>query len=311
LGQPTLGRSVNAGDVVYLFSEGTTGLSQRYKALVQHHGVSPLYFKAVPVSIDIANPGTTDTFIHAVEATGLKPGLVVIDTLSTNFGNQDENDTKAMVAFVRGCDRIRRHFPGSAVLVIHHIGKDAAKGLRGAYALTANVHTVMMLKAIGAAGRLVLSNTKQKDGAKFNEIHVRRVVVELDNDDSSCVIVTVDAPPAAERDGGGAEERNMAKALEVLRGLGSNGATSGEWRKASGWGRTTHDNVRRALLAAGKVTKQDKRYAIVPTLPEPCSERTNGQTAPSPLPMPASIPPSIGRGCGQAEGDINLRTGRG
>jgi len=61
---------------------------------------------------------------------GLPVRMIVIDTLARCFGGNDENDARDMGAFVEGCYEIKRK-AGATVLVVHHSGKDEAKGARG------------------------------------------------------------------------------------------------------------------------------------------------------------------------------------
>ncbi|MGK3687187.1 AAA family ATPase, partial [Escherichia coli] len=42
-------------------------------------------------------------------------------------GGNDENDSRDMGAFIRGCDELKRR-TGATVLVVHHSGKDETKG---------------------------------------------------------------------------------------------------------------------------------------------------------------------------------------
>lgn len=63
--------------------------------------------------------------------------LVVIDTLNRNMAG-DENSTEDMTGFIQVLDKVRIAL-GTYVHVVHHSGKDTARGARGASALTAAV----------------------------------------------------------------------------------------------------------------------------------------------------------------------------
>ena len=66
-------------------------------------------------------------------------------------------------------DRAREAAYGTA-LVIHHAGKDASKGARGASALKANVATEYATEGGGDSGHVKLMRTKRKDGP-VHDVH--------------------------------------------------------------------------------------------------------------------------------------------
>jgi hypothetical protein len=70
--------------------------------------------------------------------------LVVVDTLSRAMAGGNENAPDDMSAFIRNIDRIRQE-TGAHVLIVHHCGKDAAKGARGHSCLRAATDTKIEL----------------------------------------------------------------------------------------------------------------------------------------------------------------------
>lgn len=66
---------------------------------------------------------------HLASQTG-RFGLIVADTLSRIMGNGDENTAPDIADLVRNPDVLRRR-AGSNIMLIHHSGKDAARGARG------------------------------------------------------------------------------------------------------------------------------------------------------------------------------------
>lgn len=88
--------------------------------------------------------------------------LVVIDTLARCFGGNDENDARDMGAFIEGCDVIKQK-TGATVLVVHHSGKDEAKGARGSSSFRAALDAEFNVKREGQGQALILSCTKMKD----------------------------------------------------------------------------------------------------------------------------------------------------
>src|SRR5262249_9075172 len=81
--------------------------------------------------------------------------------LSRTFGGGNENESADMAAFVANIDKLRAQ-TGAAVLVVHHAGKDGARGMRGHSILKAAADTVM--EVTGQEGTRTLKVEKQKDG---------------------------------------------------------------------------------------------------------------------------------------------------
>jgi hypothetical protein len=95
---------------------------------------------------------------------------VQIDTLARAFGGGNENDSQDMGAFIHNAGRLQRKL-NCALMVLHHIGKDATKGLRGHSSLLGAVDTQLELQKLvtddhkeGVAGQGILTISKQKDG---------------------------------------------------------------------------------------------------------------------------------------------------
>jgi archaellum biogenesis ATPase FlaH len=121
------GHKTQQGPVVYIAGEGFSGIGQRVRALEIKHGISAnnFYVSTQPASLtDEENAARV-----AAAARQYKPVLIVVDTLSRNFGGGDENSTRDMNAFVSNLDT---YIKGDAtVLIVHHTGlveKNRARG---------------------------------------------------------------------------------------------------------------------------------------------------------------------------------------
>lgn len=149
--------------VLYLSSEGRMGL--RIRAYEQAHGVNldAVNFLLMETGLDLSNDSheAIDTVIEAAHGVGFPIGMLVIDTLARNFGGGDPDKSGDMSVFVEACGRFAREFD-AVVVAVHHPGKDAARGPRNSYALTAGVDTQILIKADGDV-RLV-EVEKQRDG---------------------------------------------------------------------------------------------------------------------------------------------------
>lgn len=143
-GIPWNGKNVKQGAAFYVAAEGGRGVLDRVLALKKQHGLTeddyiPLFI--APCGVDLRTPNAdTKPLIDAILSYGIPAAIIVIDTLSRALAGGNENDSVDMGAFVKNCDRIREATK-AAVMIIHHSGKDTAKGARGHSLLRAAVDT--------------------------------------------------------------------------------------------------------------------------------------------------------------------------
>ncbi|RJG45864.1 helicase RepA family protein [Mesorhizobium sp. DCY119] len=173
-GQPWAGKPVKAGDVVYIAGEGRKGLPARIRSWIESHdGLIPDRLRVHDRPINIAEPSKVKSLAETIRTDGLQPTLIVVDTLARNFGDGDENQAQAMNAFVKGCDALRFAFPGCAVLVVHHSGKDLSKGGRGSTALKGALDTEVKVDSAPKMPTGTISCTAQKDAEEFDPMTFR------------------------------------------------------------------------------------------------------------------------------------------
>lgn len=184
-GRPWNGHETRKGAVIYVAAEGTRGIHKRIAAWSKHHGVDlrDVWFSSRPSPIDLLSAdGDTNSFIEAamVECAAwgeaVKPALIVIDTLSRALAGGDENSSVDMGAFVKHIDRIKTA-TGAHVSIVHHSGKDAARGMRGWSGMRAAIDTEMEVQKSG-----VLSTNKQRDGEELDDQEFMLQTIELGAD---------------------------------------------------------------------------------------------------------------------------------
>jgi len=171
------------GTVFYICGEGKAGLARRLRALEITHGIR---IKDIPLFISNQAAGFLDkdgaaevvaAIEELVEQHG-DPVLIIVDTLSRNFGCGDENSTKDMSQFIRVLDNELRAKYKSAISICHHVGlgaKDRGRGsgaMRGAldfeYLVTKNPNDTRTMRC-----------TKPKDHAEPLPITFRAEEIEL------------------------------------------------------------------------------------------------------------------------------------
>jgi hypothetical protein len=169
-GQDWHGKQVSQGPVVYVAGEGRRGLAKRVLGWRAHHQINPLAFHliAYPVAVTTTE---LDELVATIGDMPIKPVLVVLDTLARTFGPGDENSQQDMSAYVRACDRLAE-ITGSAVMIVHHTGKDENRGLRGSNALLGALDTNIFVKRSGRKVELIneAPHGKQKDADEFETV---------------------------------------------------------------------------------------------------------------------------------------------
>ena len=201
-GKPWFGHRVKQAPVVYVALEGEAGFCQRVKAWQKHHGrelSTALRFVTQP--LDIRKSGDLDDIIDAVSAAGVAGGVLVIDTLNRAAPGADENSSKDMGDIIEGAKSLQSKLEG-VVLLVHHPGKDATKGLRGHSSLYASLDAAIEVTRNDSYREWRKEKTKDgEDGAKFP---FQLITVEIGNDDdgeaiTSCVVEPVDRSLIANR----------------------------------------------------------------------------------------------------------------
>ena len=184
-GRSWMGRTVNkTGAVLYLAGEGFGGIGARIKACKMHHQTedgAPIYIVRHQLNLRSSQEDFNALMmavVMLVEQTGMEFSLAIVDTLARAFGGGNENSSEDMGAFITAMGKIQE-FLNCALMVLHHCGKDAAKGLRGHSSLLGAVDTELELLRFDEQMKGVLTISKQKDGADNDRFGFEMVEVEI------------------------------------------------------------------------------------------------------------------------------------
>lgn len=193
-GREWFGYRVASSPVFYCALEGEAGMVNRLKGLMEKHpnNGKQLYFLTEP--IDIRNPNDVEALATAMAIlmTGVRGGVVIIDTLNRAAPGADENSPKDMSQIISSAGRLQT-MTGCLVILIHHTGKDEAKGLRGHSSLHAAQDVAIEVKRIGKSDQRSWQVIKSKDGSEgnphpFTQEMVKIGVDEYGEDITSCVV---------------------------------------------------------------------------------------------------------------------------
>lgn len=177
-GNSFMGHKVfTSGKVLYICGEGKGALSRRIKALKIVLGGFNNNLMVLHSRIGIDD--TNDMLMR------LKPLLeehqplfVIFDTYSSLATDTDENNNTDVAKVLK---LIRETCTNgiTSSLIVHHNGKDAGKGARGASAFRNNLDFEFSMVREDDSMTTVLHCEKMKDGDKFPDIYMTAHVVEL------------------------------------------------------------------------------------------------------------------------------------
>jgi hypothetical protein len=183
------GLRVKQAAVVWICSEGRAGFADRLRAYLRHYHLNA---EAIPLEV-------IDSPVNLLNSGADPIGVIVIDTLNRTMVGGDENRPEDMGAFISNVSRLGEQ-TGALVLIIHHSGKDPARGARGHSSLKAAVDTEIEISHEN--GERVATITKARDGVSGTRFGFTLQAVELGTDEdgdpiTSCVIVPTDVPTSA------------------------------------------------------------------------------------------------------------------
>lgn len=233
-GQGWRGRRVRQGRVVYIAAEGAGGFRNRVAAYCREHNLEA---GALPMAVIADAPNlllredALDVAADIVQAGGAD--LIIVDTFAQVTPGANENAAEDMGKALGHCKGLKRA-TGAPVLLVHHSGKDAARGARGWSGLKAAADAE--LEVIRTPAGRMLRTSKQKDGEDGLQWGFDLKVVSLGFDDdgdeiTSCVTVEAEVP-LVQRVGGfgrklGKWEQHVVDALAEIGGAQTAGIEVG------------------------------------------------------------------------------------
>ncbi len=196
-GQEFFGRQIDPGLVVYLASESPGSIRSRMQAIKKEFGCTLENLAMVPVPLNFyANQGDAQDVIELVKTIEqLKEQpvrLIIGDTLARMSAGANENSGEDMGPVMARFDAVAQN-TGAAMLIIHHNGKDQAKGARGWSGIRAHIDTE--IEVVEKDGIRSATITKQRElSGKGDSIYFQLKVVEMGmtkfgKDATTCVAI--------------------------------------------------------------------------------------------------------------------------
>lgn len=161
-------------DVLYFAGEAPIGTAkQRRPAWKEWAGVTSTGRLAVFPRVPALSDHEGWAGVKAdIEEMGMKPRLLIIDTLARLLAGLDENQVKDVTLATNFMEDLSRYYQ-CFVLFIHHTGKDESQGARGSTAIFANVDTVLSTSRKGTG--TFLKARKHKDADADGDAEYLRV----------------------------------------------------------------------------------------------------------------------------------------
>lgn len=191
-GTPWRDKRVRQGRVAYIAAEGSAGFKKRVAAYAQANEID---LADVPMVVLNAAPNLMDAKDSAAVAAAIQAAggadVVVVDTLAQTMPGANENAGEDVGKALGHCKRIHEA-TGALVVLVHHSGKDQARGARGWSGLRAACDAeIEVVKTETGARYMRLSKSKDdEDGFEWGfELHQVQLGVDEDLDPiTSCVV---------------------------------------------------------------------------------------------------------------------------
>ena len=197
-GREWFGYKTKSCNVLYCALEGEGGIAGRVAAYRIRHGATAQNIRYLVQPFSLLDGGDITDLAQAIKAAGQGADVVVLDTLNRAAPGADENDSKSMGQIIAASKALQT-LTGGLVLLVHHTGKDASKGLRGHSSLNAALDAAIEVRRDGDRREWLIA--KSKDGEDGETHPFKLDIVELGTDEdgdtvTSCTIKELDATDA-------------------------------------------------------------------------------------------------------------------
>ncbi len=264
-GTECYGRKTDPGLVIYLASESPGSVRSRLQAIKKYYGCSLENLAMVPVPLNFyTGPQDANDIIELVReverSKGKKVRLIIGDTLARMSAGANENSGEDMGPVMARFDYVAVA-TGAAVMIIHHTGKDSAKGARGWSGIRAHIDTEIEISAQEGGSRIA-SITKQRelpsrgDAIPFRLDIVEMGVTKFGSPATTCVAIPDDAAPAP--------GKKMSKTLQKHISLLGRAFWSGGAEQREGAPYVSRSAMRDFLIADG-ATQRAAQNQMDPT----------------------------------------------
>lgn len=191
--------------VIYVAAEAPFSIMDRIDATKDSLFITDerLPICIMPFVPDLANQKERKQFIadmrgiveEMVEQFNVPVGAVVIDTMARAFAMDDENSAAEMGRLIRAVDEMADGIGGCARIVIHHMGKDTNKGMRGSTALlgAADDELDVVVASDDEPDTITIKHKKSRNFARAKDVEFKLSTIKLGVDEDGDPLTTVAA----------------------------------------------------------------------------------------------------------------------
>lgn len=229
LGRTWRGKTVAKARGLYIAAEGGTGVGKRIKAWAQHNKVNAddLDISVLTVPPNILLRDDIEELVRSVTLAG-GFDYIVMDTYAQVTPGANENGAEDMGKALSHC-RALFEATGAMVILVHHSGKDASRGVRGWSGINAALDFAIETSRAEGSDYREARVTKMKDGEDGLTFGFKLEVIMVGMDEdleevTSCVISEAETPKGEEKETGkGVKRRGRVEnhVLETMTLFGS------------------------------------------------------------------------------------------
>lgn len=229
-------RETEKGAVFYCTFEGAFAFPDRVLAAVKGLGIANLDDVPFYMSTDFlpfSKVGGVDDVIREIQLSGVRPRLVVLDTLNMSLDG-DENSSQDMRFYTRCVGQISKEFD-CTVIVIHHCGTDGTRP-RGHTSLTGTCDAQIVVSRRGSRGPGGASMMEakvefMKDGPEDVSEFSWLQPYEFPDGGESCYLVEAPAPAPGSKLIAGGAKRALSMLQRLLDETGEETIQISDWRE--------------------------------------------------------------------------------
>jgi hypothetical protein len=191
------GRKLKPCSVVYIALEGGSGIKKRLVAWDQVNAKNAGLFYTVLDPLDLRDTVGVKNLIEAIKQASLTGSAIFIDTFAQATPGSDENSSSDMGKAISACQLLSREL-GCTLILVHHSGKDASKGLRGHSSMAGAIDTIIEVKNSNSGRRWTARKVKDAEDGFHESFELKGCDVGVDadgNPETSCAVVPISPLP--------------------------------------------------------------------------------------------------------------------
>lgn len=221
-GKPFLGQyQVKRGDAVFIACEGRDSVLRRVGAWnhLKNEGVDVDNAYISSREMVVTAPETADIsieqYVREIEAGGIRPKVIFIDTMNYSLGSSKENDANDMTNYFRRIAHSLINKFGCVVVLLHHTSKDGAD-IRGSSTIRGALDALFLVSR-DKGGVFTVKNDKHKDRDNLEPLYLEGRAVEFLLPDGS-IESNIALYPTVKPSVASLHSTYQSKMLEVLLG---------------------------------------------------------------------------------------------